>query len=191
MVISEKQHRANRENAKKGGVKTKEGKLKSRLNAVKHGLLFSSQIILPGEDKEELALLQEEVRFELAPYGQLELLLVDRFISSIWRLRRVLSVERMHILDLYPEVISEDPIKRSAQKVFAESVFIDGPSVDVILRYETTIERQMYKTLDKLIELRKIRDNLKKTLGVTPVDRRLPISAADLFNDIPDEDTED
>lgn len=188
MAISEKQLKANRENAKKGGVNTKEGKLKSRLNAVKHGLLFSQQIILPGEDKEELASLQTEVRFELAPYGQLELLLVDRFISSIWRLRRVLNIERMHILDQYPEVISEDPIKRNAQKVFAESAFINGPSVDIILRYETTIERQMYKTLDKLIELRKIRDKLKRTPGTTPIDRRLPISAAALFGDMSVED---
>ncbi|MFC1957264.1 hypothetical protein ACFLX0_00390 [Chloroflexota bacterium] len=50
MAISEKQHRANRENAKKGGVKTKEGKSKSRLNAVKHGMILTSQMLLKGED---------------------------------------------------------------------------------------------------------------------------------------------
>jgi len=38
MVISEKQLDANRKNAKKGGVKTEQGKAISRLNAEKHGI---------------------------------------------------------------------------------------------------------------------------------------------------------
>ncbi len=163
MAISEKQLKANRENAKKGGVKTKEGKLRSRLNAVKHGLLFSSQIMPPDEDKEELSSLQEAVRFELAPHGQLEMLLVDRFISSIWRLRRILKTENMHIRNKYPGVFSEDPKIRNTQKVFAESAFMNGSSVEKILRYETTIERQMYKALDKFIELREKRTKLENT----------------------------
>ena len=55
MTISEKQLKANRENAKKGGVNTKKGKIKSRLNAVKHGMLLTSQVVLPGEDVRSLA----------------------------------------------------------------------------------------------------------------------------------------
>jgi hypothetical protein len=157
MAISGKQLKANRENAKKGGVKTQKGKLKSRMNTVKHGLLLSSQIVLPGEDKEEFAAFQEAVMFELLPYGELELLLVDRFISNAWRLRRVLNIERTHILSHYPKVPSGNPKMQHFAK-FGAAAYITRPSVDTILRYETTIERQMYKAVDKFIELREKRD---------------------------------
>ena len=38
-MVSERQLQANRENAKKGGVKTEEGKSVIKYNAQKHGLL--------------------------------------------------------------------------------------------------------------------------------------------------------
>ena len=191
MSISEKQLKANRENAKKGGVKTKDGKFKSRLNAVKHGMLLSSQMIIPGEDVEELASFQEAVRFELLPYGELELILVDRFISSAWRLRRAISMERTHILNHYPKIINKNPKLLLMDKLQAESAFINGSYVDIILRYETTIERQMFRALDKLIELRKIRDNLEKTPGATSIDRRLPLTQEKILSELFGEDTED
>ncbi len=46
-MTTEKQVNANRENALLGGVKTEEGKEKSRMNAVKHG--FFSYIVLEFE----------------------------------------------------------------------------------------------------------------------------------------------
>ncbi len=48
-MASEKQVRANRQNAQKStGPKTPEGKAAVRLNAAKHGLL-SKETLLPGE----------------------------------------------------------------------------------------------------------------------------------------------
>ena len=46
-MASEKQIAANRENATKAGVKTPEGKLAVKLNAVSHGI-FSKEALLPG-----------------------------------------------------------------------------------------------------------------------------------------------
>jgi hypothetical protein len=54
---SQKQIDANRENAKKGGVKTDEGKAVSKYNALKHGIL-SKQILFEGEDENELLALE-------------------------------------------------------------------------------------------------------------------------------------
>src|SRR5215213_8738251 len=92
-MASEKQVKANRQNALKStGPKTPEGKAAVRLNAVRHGLL-SRETLLPGEDEEALRELGERLRDELQPVGELENLLVERIIASYWRLRRLGRVE--------------------------------------------------------------------------------------------------
>ena len=184
MSISKKQLKANRENAKKGGVKTKKGKLKSRLNAVKHGLLLRNEILLPGEDASEFAEFQTSMFYELLPNGQLELNIVDRLVTSFWRLRRALRMETTLIMEQWPEGCpSKDPEHWVFEKYHAEKMFINGPSIDTLMRYEAAIERQWYKALDKLIEVRKIRDKLENTPGATPLDRRLP--PPNMLEDVP------
>jgi hypothetical protein len=92
-MASDKQMRANRQNARKStGPKTPEGKAVARLNALKHGLL-SQQILLPNEDEASLMQLSERLHSQLQPVGELESLLVERIVAAAWRLRRVLVVE--------------------------------------------------------------------------------------------------
>ena len=59
-MSSEKQIAANRQNALKAGVKTAQGKLAVRLNAVSHGL-FTKDVLLPGEDAKLLAKLRDNM----------------------------------------------------------------------------------------------------------------------------------
>ena len=92
-MTSDKKAEANRRNAAKStGPKTPEGKDAVRLNALRHGLR-SEEILLPGEDQEALRELDEHLRDELQPVGELENLLVDRIVASYWRLRRLGRVE--------------------------------------------------------------------------------------------------
>src|SRR5918997_4431748 len=92
-MASEKQNRANRRNARKStGPKTSGGKAAVRLNANKHGLR-SQEVLLPGEDGEALKELDENLRAELQPVGELENLLVDSIVAAHWRLRRLRRVE--------------------------------------------------------------------------------------------------
>ncbi len=86
-MVSKKQLVANKRNAKKGGVKTAEGKAVTRLNALKHGLL-TDEILLTNENEEALTGLEERLVAELQPQGELEGILVDRIVSSVWRLKR-------------------------------------------------------------------------------------------------------
>ena len=104
-MTSEKKAKANRENALKStGPKTPEGKDAVRLNALKHGLL-SQEVLLPGEDGEALRELGERLRAELQPVGELENLLVDRIVSSYWRLSRLGRVEAgIFAWELYGEL---------------------------------------------------------------------------------------
>jgi len=84
---------ANRANAQKStGPKTSEGKAASKLNAVKHGIL-SREVLVTGEDHQELTALQEWFEEDLQPVGPMELMLVGQIVATHWRLRRVLAAE--------------------------------------------------------------------------------------------------
>src|SRR3989344_7669578 len=91
--ISQKQIEANRENGKRGGVKTSEGKAVSKYNAIKHGLL-SKEVLLEGEDEKTLIEIGRRLRAGLEPKTELELVLVDRITANVWRLKRAMQIER-------------------------------------------------------------------------------------------------
>jgi CRISPR/Cas system-associated endonuclease Cas1 len=177
MAISEKQLVANKQNAKKGGVKTAEGKALTRLNALKHGLL-SQEVLLTGENEETMAELEERLEAELQPQGELEKILVDRIVSSVWRLKRALMVERANM-----EYEHEDRVKESyfgpkgeQKKRLALVDMLSGDTTEKIMRYETAIERQVYKALHELIRLQMARQGEKPP---APVAIDLEVSQGD------------
>jgi hypothetical protein len=87
-MTSQKQIRANRRNAQRSsGPKTTQGRSISRMNALKHGLL-AEQVVIPGEDFEELDTLRRNLDAEFEPQGALEASLVERIVMSLWRMRR-------------------------------------------------------------------------------------------------------
>src|SRR5574343_1505001 len=85
----------------KGGPKTDEGKAVSKYNAIKHGLL-SKEVLLEGDDAKAFVDFGNAICQELNPIGPFEEALVDRIISSYWRLRRAVYVEK-HTMDWYGE----------------------------------------------------------------------------------------
>lgn len=131
--------------------KTKEGKAISKFNSMKHGLL-SKEVLVEGEDKKVLEGLEVSLYEALLPTGILEELLVDRVVANIWRLRRAVAVERntMEYLkeDSYPMVVFDGNTEKKSLKDM-----LDNESIENILRYETTIERSMYKALHELERL--------------------------------------
>ncbi len=92
-MTSEKQIKANQQNARKRtGPRTQEGKDRASNNSVKHGLL-SQDVLIRGEDGAALQELSERLREELKPVGELEDMLLDRIVAAHWRLRRLGLVE--------------------------------------------------------------------------------------------------
>ena len=91
MTVSQKQLEANRKNAKKGGVKTAEGKAIAKSNALKHGLLAREAVVTVGEgaeDQAEFEAVARDLKRELQPQGILEEMLVEKIVVAYWRLRR-------------------------------------------------------------------------------------------------------
>jgi len=92
-MTSEAQLAANRINAMKStGPRTGAGKAAVRLNGIKHGLL-SRESLVRGESEADLVHFGKRLRAQLTPIGELEALLVDRVVSTAWRLRRLIRVE--------------------------------------------------------------------------------------------------
>src|SRR3954447_8763064 len=94
-MVRSSEHRlaVNRRNAARStGPRTPEGKAVVALNALKHGLL-SREALVKGESEAELVAFGKRMRAQLAPGGELELLLADRVVSTAWRLRRAVALE--------------------------------------------------------------------------------------------------
>jgi hypothetical protein len=143
-MTSERRIEANRRNAQKStGPRTSEGKAAVALNGIKHGLL-SREALVPGEREADLVDFGKRLRAQLAPAGELELLLADRIVSCGWRLRRLLRVES--------RLFKED----GTQLEQAFSAY-GREKMAVLSRYEATIERSLYKALHELQRLQAAR----------------------------------
>ena len=92
-MTSTKQIIANRKNALKStGPRTPRGKDIASRNALRHGL-NSKRLLLPDECQDLLDEFHAQLRIQLAPVGNMEILLAERIIAAAWRLQRLLRIE--------------------------------------------------------------------------------------------------
>jgi hypothetical protein len=152
-MTTAQQQAANRRNAAKStGPKTPEGKAVVALNAMKHGLL-SRHVLLPDEDEAALVELGKRLRAHLQPVGELEVLLVDRIVTAAWRLRRVLAMETSLFETYRADSFPVSPPVRLGHVIRRDH----GDRLTRVLRYETTLERSLYKALHELQRLQAAR----------------------------------
>lgn len=152
--ISDKQLEANRQNAKLGGVKTDEGKAISRFNALKHGLL-SKEVLLKSENLDDLEELGKNLRQELKPASQIEMIFVEKLIADVWRLKRALRVEKEMIEDDCKETenyLGGMNPKKGLGEAF-NCNFVNSDTYGKFTRYYVSIEKSIVKTLHELQEL--------------------------------------
>ena len=91
--ISERRLAANRANAKKStGPRTPEGKARSSMNAMVHGL-SARRVVLPNEDRGAFEAFARAMRKDLRPDGPVQAMLVEEVIGAAWRLRRAGEAE--------------------------------------------------------------------------------------------------
>jgi hypothetical protein len=163
-MTSAKKAQANRQNALKStGPKTPEGKAGVRYNAQKHGLL-AKEILLPEENEEALRELDERLRAELRPEGEMEDLLVEQIVATQWRLRRLRRVETgVFDWELYGAHSDTHPWTHpgTTETTMLGLSFIrdanDTNAFSKLSRYETAIERSLYKALHELQRLQAAR----------------------------------
>jgi len=105
-MATEAQIKANQENAKKStGPLTEEGKQRSSMNAMTHGI-FSTIPLLPGENLEQFKLLEEEIIKAYQPTDAMESLLVQRVYLTCMRQIRLREAESAKLeISMMPEVM--------------------------------------------------------------------------------------
>jgi hypothetical protein len=93
-AVSNARAAASRRNgAKARGPKTPEGKARSALNALKHGMRAQKFVVLPQEDAAQFEALETAILAELAPIGALQTLLARRVAVAAWRVERADRLE--------------------------------------------------------------------------------------------------
>jgi hypothetical protein len=108
---------ANRLNAQAStGPTSAEGKAKSSLNALSHGF-YSKHLLLPDEDPAELDLLRSSLIDSYNPEDGAELLLVERIISSQWKLQRLNKLEAATIQRGPDGLVDLERLSRLAQQL--------------------------------------------------------------------------
>lgn len=130
------------------GPRTPDGKARSSKNATRHGLL-SRELLQSDEKLAHLQGLSERLRAQLEPVGELELLLVERVVSCVWRLRRALRIES--------ELVERDRWSVGADEGAALVWIRRRDTLATLNRYEVTLERSMYRALHELERLQAAR----------------------------------
>ncbi len=143
----------NRENAKHStGPKTKSGKLKCSLNALRHGLT-GQMVVMPTED---LAAYQRHVQAlvdEYRPQGATETLLVQALADASWRLNRAASMEA-NFLTLFAVPVP-DPI--SGAVAIAAAMEGQSKTLSNLSLHTQRLSRQFERTVAQLRDLQQIR----------------------------------
>jgi hypothetical protein len=113
-MASDRQVSANRRNAANStGPITKNGKLQSRRNAIRHGLTAAT--VVPAiEDPEEFERFEAAVRADYQPASTIEHELVARLTSLLWRLRRSTLIET-NLFQLQARIAMEQKLGARAE----------------------------------------------------------------------------
>ena len=135
-MTSFKQIEANRRNARRStGPTTEEGKLRSRRNAVRHGLTAET-VIGALEDAEDYKAFEAAVIADYDAQSAVERELVLRLASLLWRIRRATTMET-GLFEIQARHLLDFRRKRDAQRSLVRRFF---PSSDLNEGVESTSE---------------------------------------------------
>lgn len=227
-MASESQIAANRLNAGKStGPRTHTGRMRSRRNALRHGLTAET-VLDQLEDPDEYRAFERAITADFAPATTIERALVVRLASLLWRLKRATTMEtgllanppestdglpifnpasfvhlaestllanhdpaatvlRLSIslvsasvsghmsragLDAHPEITET---ASTTMRAFSRIISTNHDSFTLVLRYQTSLSRQLAQTLISIAQVRQqtrfahlIRQKRRKTRRAGP-----------------------
>lgn len=158
-MTSEKQIVANQINAQKGGVKTEEGKSRSRQNARKHGVLSNA---IQKDEIDTFKSYLEALQEEFSPNSYME----DTFVEDIahyrlklYRLRKaeceyITASIDLKTLGMYPPSRDSDNTVPNIYEPLSSPSTVEILS-DRYQRYATNLENRIYRALKELRSLKK------------------------------------
>jgi len=161
-MSSQKQIDSARANgAKSHGPRTEEGRQKSSLNALKHGL-YSASVVLPTESREQYDQMLDAYIRQLQPEGPVELDLVEEMAAAKWRQRRLWAVET----DLFEEEMNQTKAQLDDDEIEYTPItpltqaydnLSQRSALQLLVRHEARLERAYSRALKNLLELQRLR----------------------------------
>ena len=142
----------------RGGPVTPQGRAQSSRNSLRHGLTAKT-VVLEAESTQEFAALLDAFLHRFHPSDPVEAELVESMAAARWRLRRLHSIESRlfnhEILlrtDSFDEELTEtDDTDRLADAF--KSLANGGPTLALLIRYETTLTRAYDRAFKQLTQL--------------------------------------
>ena len=152
-MSSQQRLEANRANAKRStGPKTEPGKVRSKMNAVRHGL-SAQAIVIEGEDPRQFEALRVGLERDFAPDTTLAREFVEYLAGILWRLRRVPRLEA-EIIKAHTEGIRELLFESEATVGSALMQSDGNDSLHKLSRRETALMNAANRTITMLHMLR-------------------------------------
>ena len=172
-MASEKQIKANRENAKKStGPRTNSGKSRTSKNALKHGLL-AQDAVLPGEDPAEFD--QHLTSFEetYLPRNRVEKEIVRQIADVSWRMQRLSRIETAVIAagidntrrssSLFNYETGPMPEDRQERThILGWTMLTRTKLLDSLARYDGRLGRRFFRGVELMIDIRREERQLRE-----------------------------
>ncbi len=156
---TDKQREAARLNgAKSRGPVTPEGKAKSRMNALHHGLA-SSIIVLPGESQQHFRDMMDDFVNRYQPVDVCEYALIEEMVVAQWLIRRGFAAERYATLEDGDELRGvtnqrwQHPVPEHIYYLVGAAQSITHGRVGALQRYIVRHQRAFRMTLRTLMEM--------------------------------------
>jgi hypothetical protein len=184
--VSASQLQANRANAQKStGPRTEEGKRRSRLNGLRHGL--TGQVsIMTDENRAAHDAFCNPIIARLAADGPLEMQLAHLIAQDHWRLNRIQSIEDgLFVLGQSRPINQVDSGAPQADVALAEAMTFMRQAKEILLLtlYETRINRNIRKNMEQLRELQsERRAQHEKVLEEAQLLAQLASSTGEVFD---------
>jgi hypothetical protein len=150
----------NRTNARRStGPKTEEGKKKSSLNALRHGLT-GQIVVMPSEDLEAYQHHVKSFTDQLLPKTAMEANLVQILADTAWRLHRVAALET-NLLTLgvtrQPGFLAEAPQQIQDALAIAAALESQAKALSSLSMHSQRLSRQFEKTEAQLRQIQQLR----------------------------------
>jgi hypothetical protein len=154
-MSSQKQIDANRRNALKStGPKSEEGKARSSMNALRHGLT-AAQAVLPHENEDDYEKLREGMLESYAPEDSAEQAVVEELVNAYWRLQRLHRVETQYWDNV------GGSYNRGDQGIAEALLQTPDRQMRNFFRYYAQVERSYYKALAAANQIKRERRDRK------------------------------
>lgn len=126
--------------------------------------IFSNEILIEGENIDDLNDLRAIIDKEFKPSNEIESFFADRIVSSIWRMKRCLNIEKQIIehassgIQEYEQgfFTSKKRTKNELQQLKALKIIEEKDKMSEIMKYESSLERQFYLALRELRNAKRI-----------------------------------